>query len=364
MLSKRLPKIPGEQLPSEGDQHVTRGKRLSPSRRSGCPARQPRPTETAIDAAVELWLNDGRAQGHSKKTVDDRQAHLERFVWWLKNEAGVSPHLERLTGDLIKRFFTYLREPNAEGRFGTERPNAKKAARPATVHRYFRELRTFSNFCLEEGLIRESPMASVKSPLVPVDQIQPFAPDQIRDLVAAASRTLCPERNRAILLLLLDTGLRVSEAASLTIGAVQRQSGEVSVVGKGGKRRTVYLGISARRAIRLYLTRERSGAEIEEPLFISVGGNRAGEGFTASGIYQTVLECGRLAGIKEVRCSPHTLRHTFAVSFLRGGGNLFELQRLMGHTDLTVLRRYVQLAECDLAKAHRQASPADRLGLR
>lgn len=69
-------------------------------------------------------------------------------------------------------------------------------------------------------------------------------------------------------------------------------------------------------------------------------------------------------GLQGVRCSPDTQRHTFAVNFLRGGGNLFELQQLMGHTDLTVLRRYMALAEADLAEAHRAASPADRMRLR
>lgn len=77
-----------------------------------------------------------------------------------------------------------------------------------------------------------------------------------------------------------------------------------------------------------------------------------------------VPRASRVTSIKGVRCSPHTLRHTFAVNFLRGGGNLFELQQLMGHTDLTVLRRYVALAEADLAQAHWAASPADRMKLK
>jgi site-specific recombinase XerD len=77
-----------------------------------------------------------------------------------------------------------------------------------------------------------------------------------------------------------------------------------------------------------------------------------------------VAKAGKAANINGVRCSPHTLRHTFAVNFLRGGGNLFELQQLMGHADLTVLRRYVALAEADLAQAHRNASPADRMRLK
>src|SRR5687768_16120118 len=90
----------------------------------------------------------------------------------------------------------------------------------------------------------------------------------------------------------------------------------------------------------------------------------ASAALTPDGVRLMMRKLGRAAGIQGVRVSPHTARHTFAVNFLRGGGNLFELQALMGHSDLTILRRYVALAENDLAQAHRQASPADRMKLR
>jgi integrase/recombinase XerD len=70
---------------------------------------------------------------------------------------------------------------------------------------------------------------------------------------------------------------------------------------------------------------------------------------------------GRVAGIQSARCSPHTFRHTFAVEFLRGGGNVFSLKELLGHTSLTICNRYIALAQADLERQHRQYSPADRL---
>jgi site-specific recombinase XerD len=122
------------------------------------------------------------------------------------------------------------------------------------------------------------------------------------------------------------------------------------------------MGTAARRAIWRYLESDRRGAEVDEPLFVSIGGNRSGTRMTPSGIFQVVQKAGQVAGLTGV--GPHDLRRTFAVNYLRHGGNLFELQILMGHTDLTVLRRYVALAETDLAQAHRAASPADRMKLR
>jgi site-specific recombinase XerD len=124
------------------------------------------------------------------------------------------------------------------------------------------------------------------------------------------------------------------------------------------------MGTTARRSLWRYLETDRREAPLSEQLFVSIGGNTPGAGLTINGVHRIVSEAGRSARITGVRCSPHTLRHTFAVNFLRGGGNLFELQQIMGHEDVTVLRRYVELAESDLADAHRAASPADRLKLR
>lgn len=79
---------------------------------------------------------------------------------------------------------------------------------------------------------------------------------------------------------------------------------------------------------------------------------------------QIVKAAGQIAGITGVRCSPHTCRHTFAIEFLRGGGDVFELQQLLGYESLEMVRRYVKKAKADLEEAHRKASPANRLKLR
>jgi integrase/recombinase XerC/integrase/recombinase XerD len=311
-----------------------------------------------------MWLADGKAQGWSVRTLNDRRMAMNRFLWWLENEEELAPAYASLTPARIRRFLTYSREPQPRGRYGSDQAIAKREARPATVNAYFRMLRAFSNFCLQEGVLGETPLKNVKAPRVPTDQTQPLSPEQVQALADAARRTRTPERDLAIVLTLVDTGLRVSELASLKVGDANRGTGELTVIGKGGKRRTVYMGATARRTLWRYVEADRRQAQPDEPLFVASGGTRQGAGLTSNGIGQVIEKAGKAAGISGVRCSPHTLRHTFAVNFLRGGGNLFELQQLMGHADLTVLRRYVALAECDLAAAHRGASPADRMRLK
>lgn len=354
----------GRSLTASGRKRLTASRRTSP-----LPAEEPRVSATSrpsdLRRAVTSWISDGKAQGWSPRTVEDRLKSMERFCWWMEHEASLELTLGSLTPHVVREFLTYAREPRPGGRYGSPRRTASREARPATVNAYFRILRAFTNWCLAEELLTDKPLKNVKAPRVPVDEIQPLNSEQVQALIDASRRMEAPERNAALIFLLVDTGLRISEAIGLRIGDVDRGNGSLTVIGKGNKKRTVYMATTARRALWRYLEAERRLAGPEDPLFVSVGGNQSGGGLGYSGCYEVVRNAGKLAGLpKELRSSPHTLRHTFAVSFLRAGGNLFELQRLMGHTDLTVLRRYVTLAEADLVQAHRAASPADRMKLK
>lgn len=162
-------------------------------------------------------------------------------------------------------------------------------------------------------------------------------------------------RDRAIVLLLLDTGLRVSELAGLR-GCDLRPDGSVKVTGKGVLERIVPVGIAARQALLRYL-RAGQRLEPEEPILRA---ERGGQPLDAKGIQSIFKRLKTRAGIPG-RCSPHLLRHTFARAYLVNGGDAFSLQRMLGHATLDMVKRYVALADADLVARHRDASPADRL---
>jgi integrase/recombinase XerC/integrase/recombinase XerD len=285
---------------------------------------------------------------------------LSKFSWWLHGE-GHSGCLADLSAETIRFFLSYLRDESRTARWGSETPNTARPARPSTVDTYFRALRAFCNFAVREGLLERSPCQTVKAPRVPKDQVQPFTADQAQSLVDAAKQSSQPLRDSALILVLLDTGLRVSELCSLTIRDVDPETKQLTIRGKGNKVRHVFLSATVRRALWRYVEHERRLASDDEPLFVASRGRRADAGLTPSGVFQLFQRLGQAARIRGVRCSPHTARHYFAISLLRNGASLFELQVLMGHEDLTVLRRYVALAEADLAQVHRRASPASRL---
>jgi len=160
---------------------------------------------------------------------------MGKFFWWL-NQEEIPLRLEAITSETVRFFLAYFRADAKEGRWEEARPNTAAAARPSTVDTYFRCLRAFFNFVVREGLIGESPLKKVTPPRIPKDQIQPFTTEQAQALVDAAKKSDQPHRNAALLLILLDTGLRVSELCSLTLSAVDPETKDLSVTGKGGKR--------------------------------------------------------------------------------------------------------------------------------
>src|SRR5262245_10830729 len=153
-------------------------------------------------------------------------------------------------------------------------------------------------------------MATLRPPRVSQDQIVPFTKEQFQALVAAAGRSWRPLRDRAIVRVLVDTGLRSSELCSLDIGSLDLDARPVriKVRGKGDKDRTVYLGPKSVRSVWDYLRRE--GRDPHEPLFLTETGWAKGNRLTRSGLQQLIDRLAEDAEIVGVRASPHTFRHT------------------------------------------------------
>lgn len=220
---------------------------------------------------------------------------------------------------------------------------------PISVAGYVRGLKAFGNWCAVEELAEARALRTLRRPQVPHKLVEPLDDDAVRRMLDAAS-----VRDRAIVLLMLDTGLRLSEVAGLRRCDL-RPDGTVKVLGKGARERIVPVGHVARQALVRHL-RQELPAGSDAPIFRS----RRGGALGWRGIQQVFKRLKARAGIPG-RCSPHLLRHTFAHSYLVNGGDVFSLQRMLGHTTLDMVKRYVALAEGDLVARHRAASPADRL---
>ena len=220
----------------------------------------------------------------------------------------------------------------------------------------------------------KSPMVGVPSPKYERSPVIPLTRDEIETLLDACDLTRrvdiedrrrfrkhrpTARRDRAIILALLDTGLRASELCALRIGDVDLKTGRVEVRhgprggAKGGKGRTVFLGKTARRFVWRYLAEREDGEDLEAPLFAS----KWERPMNPTSLRQLIKRLADKAGVRN--CYPHRFRHTFAITYLRAGGDVFTLQALLGHSTLDMVRYYARIGEVDLASAHRRASPAD-----
>jgi integrase/recombinase XerC/integrase/recombinase XerD len=307
-----------------------------------------------LERLVKTWILDGRSERLSPRTIEEREGVTGKLLWFLKRN-----QFEECDAFALRSFFAYANEGHAEkgGRWGN--PQMTKAISDRTALAYYRTLKTFFVNVVAQGVLSASPMAKLKPPRYQDHQVQPFTVDQIQALRRAARRSMHPRRDEAIILFMLDTGCRASELCALKVRDYTIESRSVRVLGKGRKERTLYLGREAGRTLLLYL--QDRAADSDGPLFPAMGGIHPGSHFTRSGLCQLFHDLGARAGIEGVRCSPHTCRHSFAVSFLRQGGSEFALKEILGHTSLKMSARYVRFARADIQEQQRLYSPADHL---
>jgi len=307
-----------------------------------------------VRLALDLWLADRRSAGRSPRTVADYASTGRQLLWWLDRE-GLPQDLAELTADVLRRFLSYCREGNPEGRWGCRRPPSRRPASVSAVHKAYRNLRAFLRFCVQDDLLPRSPMTRLTAPKLDTNQREPLTGEEVTRLLLGARRSGLPDRDAALVLLLLDTGLRASEACGLTIGHALSAEFSAEVVGKCQKRRAVFWSPETAKALRRHL-RARGCIDPAAPLFVT----RTGRPFTAANVHEVVSDAGERGAVGRP-VFPHLLRHTAALALLRGGANVLEVQRILGHSDLSVLRRYVLESREDLQRAHAAASPVRAL---
>jgi integrase/recombinase XerD len=197
--------------------------------------------------------------------------------------------------------------------------------------------------------------------------IVPFNNDEVKRLLRAAEWTMewstafgkptrskrpTAGRDRAIILTLLDTGLRATELCKLEIRDYNSDEGRLFVrEGKGDKERFVYMGERAQKAIWRYNLKRKT--KPTDPLFATKTKNF----LNRDNLRKTLQRIAQSAEVEDVYT--HRFRHTFAITFLRNGGNVFELKRILGHEKLETVEIYLELAQVDIANAQRNHSPAD-----
>jgi len=314
--------------------------------------------ETArLAELLDEWVWHCRIEQRSEQTCRNYRRYTNRFLRWLEQNNRKKCGSAEL--------MAYL------GSMRNEK-DADSPLRPMTAVLHHGILHNFFAWMVRYGYLDISPMESVPKPRASRDQLQVFEKEQFARLLDAARKGREPKRNVAMLLLLMDTGMRVGELCGLRLCDIELKGiNRCRVTGKGNKQRDVYFGATTSRAVHAYLRDHPAASEqvadgnfaSKTHFLLSSTGAHRGEPMTPVGVHRVIQTLGQRAGIQGVRCSPHTLRHTFATWFIRNGGNQQALQAILGHTTPAMSQFYVNLAQADVREQHRRASPVDRMRL-
>jgi len=257
----------------------------------------------------------------------------------------------RITGDDLRRFIVALKGKTAWENLpqGTGRSLSL-----TTINTYVRAIKSFWSWLQEDGTISNNPLANVPAPRIPKRLPKVYSEEELRKLLRFVSSY---PRERAIIQLLLDSGIRLSELTGLTVGDIDISTGRVKVFGKGGKERFTYISSATSLSIYDYLHVNRPQPKSEDRLFLSVDGRPL-----AAKRLQKILEViGYKAGL-QIRLSSHKLRHTYATLCLKNGNNLEYVRITLGHSDIrTTSNAYLAASDTDVANACKKFSPLANL---
>jgi integrase/recombinase XerD len=324
-----------------------------------------RPPGLQLSIAIQGFLQYKNAEGLSPRTIASYERDLKLWIS-IQGERDVT----QVTTQHLRDYLAYMRTDYTPRRITG---NNDRKLSTKTVRNIWISLSAFFHWASDEFVI-SNPMKKVPSPKFTAPPIEPFEKEEIEVLLKACEycdeartnerrkftmRRPTGRRDRAIVLTLLDTGLRATELCSLRVGDVDLKTGKVNVHhgvrggAKGGKGRIVFLGKTARRAVWRYMADREDREDPDTPLFIG----KFNHPFNKDALRQVINALGKKAGVK--KCYPHRFRHTFSITYLRSGGDVFTLQMLLGHSSLDMVRRYTRVAEIDAERVHRKASPAD-----
>ncbi len=294
-------------------------------------------------AAYEKFLLASRAAGRSERTIETYHCRLDRLV----AKFGHLP-VTAIDVDMLRVHVVELRESELK---------------PMTVYGHVKDIKMLFNWIVSEEFLDQSPAARIindKPEEVPPKAIK--IDDVVRMLEAAerVGKKWEQKRNRAIVLLLIDTGCRVSGAITMSLEELDLKERYGIVREKKGDWRFVFLSPSTKEAIDLWLQfRERRHNVASSNFCVFV--NRNGKQLTRFGIAQMLKRLARQAEVYGP-CNAHAFRHGFAIDYLMEGGDLATLCDLMGHKDVhTTKKFYARFLMGHLQAAHRRNSPVNRL---
>ena len=304
-----------------------------------------------IKQAISDFFLSCKVEGKSYGTIECYQDKLKGFLWYCANY-NIPSCIDEVTTQHLRKFLAYLRD--TEHRFNSNCPRAKKPINSTTIQKYYRALSSLFNFLIREEVLEYNPLTKIKVPRAEKKVIKALSSNEVNQIINCLPVTFEGKRNKAVILVLVDCGLRLGELLNLKVIDVNMEQQLLKVDGKTGER-VVRFGSTTAKALKKYLKVRNKINGYSDKLWIIAEGTPLKD----SSIETLFIALSKKIGI---HINPHLLRHTFATLWLRNGGDSLMLQRLLGHTTLMMTNRYCQAVGCyDAIEAHKAYSPVDRL---
>ena len=280
------------------------------------------------------------ADGYSPATIDVHLRFLSKLEDYLHN-----PDVDSITAQDLSKFMGYLRTEYIPKRSSGD----TSPLLPASVDGAWKSIRSFFKWS-EDGISLPRPDLKLHRASFQSAPIHDISEADTKKLLKACDGIPQTKRDKTVILMLLDTGMRVGEMSRLKRQDVDLVTGEVIIIphlsGKKSRGRIVFIGKSARRSAWTYLT-DLPDMKVTDLFF----------NMTVIAIRLMLRRMAERANVPGIH--PHRFRHTFAINYLRNGGDIFTLQRLLGHSTMDMVNRYLNIVKADVSNAHRIASPAD-----
>lgn len=307
----------------------------------------------SLDEAIEIFIRAKKAQGLRTGTINGYHDIFRYFRQWLNEDFT---NVNDITAEIIRDYINYLRTERTPYAEDPQRRRSGKGLSVYTINIRIRGLSTFFRFLFNDGMISNNPMKNISQVRDDAHEEVPGLSDKEIDAILNSydDRQFAQWRDKTLILLLLDTGLRIGEALSLTTDQVDFRGLTVTVpskIAKNRKSRDIPISHEVAKRLRQLLDETQQYFGEGCKLFMSAYGVE----YTDDAFRRRLNRLKRKLNIEKLH--PHMFRHTFARNYILNGGDIFTLQKILDHADIQTTRKYVQMDNEHIREQHNKFSP-------
>lgn len=291
----------------------------------------------------KVFVEEKTLEGLASKTIKDYLSHMTTFKKYVEGEKRITSNRSPISNELFKGYLAFML--------------LEKQLSPFTVNIRVATLKAYLTWLYNNGHTKSNYSLILKKVKTPEDSIKPLSVSEIKLMLSAPDRTTyAGYRDFTIMILILNTGIRIQELCNTLIDDIDFRNKLLKVRGTVSKTRQFRELPLSKQSI-LVLKQLVDVAKENESSFVFMS-STTGEKLNHNVAIKNFEKYGKRVGLKS-RCTPHVFRHTAATNLVKQGRDVFTLQRILGHSNITTTRKYIQLETSDLRRVHEKASILD-----